>query len=321
MAKYYNCDKSSVLNHAKKIGFDPKTIDRVYKLTEKDKAKIISLYGEKTSQELANEFCVSRGMITKLWKDNDLKGKKRIHCHKYDLSGEKIWNLTVLYKTENRDENGNVMWMCKCDCGNYKEISSHNLKNKKIKSCGCLSKDSLKQGRKPGSDLSGKTFGNLLVLNRCEDKVYKNELHHVQWLCRCSCGRITKITRSNLVTGNSQSCGFCRNNSHGNTKISKLLDSHKIHYQREKRFQTCRDKQMLPFDFFVEKTYCIEYDGRQHFDEKAKFYSYDVTHKHDEIKNKWCVENNIPLIRIPYTHYNDLKIEDLLIETTSYLIK
>jgi hypothetical protein len=32
-------------------------------------------------------------------------------------------------------------------------------------------------------------------------------------------------------------------------------------------------------------------------------------------KNQWCKENNIPLIRIPYTHFEDICLEDLLLES------
>ena len=39
------------------------------------------------------------------------------------------------------------------------------------------------------------------------------------------------------------------------------------------------------------------------------------------MKNAWCLANNIPLIRIPYTKYNDLCLEDLLLETSQYIIK
>jgi hypothetical protein len=38
------------------------------------------------------------------------------------------------------------------------------------------------------------------------------------------------------------------------------------------------------------------------------------------IKNQWCKENNIPLIRIPYTHLKDLSIEDLILETSKFKI-
>ena len=48
--------------------------------------------------------------------------------------------------------------------------------------------------------------------------------------------------------------------------------------------------------------------------------SYLKTKELDEYKNQWCKENNIPLIRISYTHLNDLCIEDLLLETTKFLI-
>ena len=33
-------------------------------------------------------------------------------------------------------------------------------------------------------------------------------------------------------------------------------------------------------------------------------------------KNIWCKKNNIPLIRIPYTKLNNLKLEDLLLDTS-----
>jgi hypothetical protein len=37
------------------------------------------------------------------------------------------------------------------------------------------------------------------------------------------------------------------------------------------------------------------------------------------MKNQWCLDNNILLIRIPYTHYNDLCLEDLLPETSKFI--
>lgn len=40
MGELYNCDKSSVLNHAKKIGFDVQSV-QTYKLSKEDKENII----------------------------------------------------------------------------------------------------------------------------------------------------------------------------------------------------------------------------------------------------------------------------------------
>ena len=69
VGEYYGCDKSSVLNHAKAIGYDVNA-NKEYKLSQQDKIEIINAYNSKTSTELAKQYNVSRGMITKLWKDN-----------------------------------------------------------------------------------------------------------------------------------------------------------------------------------------------------------------------------------------------------------
>lgn len=322
MAQFYNCSKTTVLNHAKKIGYDTSSNKNPSKLSKQDKERIISLYNEKTSTELAEQYKVSRGMITKIWYDANLKGKQLPQRQKYDLTGQRINNLTVISKTENRDASGCIMWLCKCDCGNYKEISSTRLKTGKAKSCGCLSKEALKIGQGLNfNDLTGQVFGKLTVLKRCQDKIFnQSKRAGTQWLCKCSCGRQVKVLSSNLITENTQSCGFCNNNSHGNIKIENLLKSENIPFEREKRFNDCIDKVPLPFDFYVNNQYIIEYDGKQHFSDQDTIFNYEEIHKHDLIKNEYCKNNNIPLIRIPYTEYDNLTIKDLKLETTKFLI-
>lgn len=54
-----------------------------------------------------------------------------------DLSGERFNRLIVLCRVEN-SKNGQTRWKCKCDCGNETIVSSSNLKNNSVKSCGCL---------------------------------------------------------------------------------------------------------------------------------------------------------------------------------------
>ncbi|WLV25849.1 hypothetical protein QR721_06510 [Aciduricibacillus chroicocephali] len=47
----------------------------------------------------------------------------------------------------------------------------------------------------------------------------------------------------------------------------------------------------------------IEFDGEQHFKPVHHFggeENYQLTQKRDEIKNKYCQDNNLELIRIPY---------------------
>ena len=320
MAELYGCSKNPILNHAKEIGFDVTSI-QTYKLSEEDKKRIISLYNEKTSTELAKEYNVSRGMITKLWYDANLKGKEITRAPKYDLTNKRFTRLVALYPTEERDASGNIKWMCQCDCGTKKAISAYDLISEKIKSCGCLSKECLELGRRDYEDLTNQPFGKLIALERCEDKIYSNGVKRVQWLCKCACGRTTKVTAENLKSGNTQSCGLCGENSHGNIKIDKILTEAKIPFEREKRFDTCKDKTTLPFDFYVDNKYLIEYDGDYHFDEKNTSFNKEIAQKHDIMKNAWCLANHIPLIRIPYTEYDNLKLEDLLLETSQFIVK
>jgi hypothetical protein len=54
----------------------------------------------------------------------------------------------------------------------------------------------------------------------------------------------------------------------------------------------------------------IEYDGEQHFHiAKNDYFNYEEVNKRDKFKNKWCKENNISLIRIPYTDYDKINTE------------
>ena len=79
------------------------------------------------------------------------------------------------------------------------------------------------------------------------------------------------------------------------------------------------------FDFYIiDKQYCIEYDGETHY--QANLHGWHdkeqlkQQQERDEIKNQYCKEHNIPLIRIPYTHLKDLCIDDLRLETSQYII-
>ena len=250
MAELYNCNKTSILNHAKKINYDVNS-NKKYKLSSEDKEYIKQNYNNMTSTQLAQKFKVSRGMITKIWYDANLSGKKHVNLDNQviDITGRTFGKWTVLYKTDKRNAGGVIYWHCRCECGKEKDVLGTSLRS-----------------------------------------------------------------------GRSLSCGLHSNISKGNVKIADILDQANIFYEIQKKFSTCKDIKELPFDFFVNNEYLIEYDGQQHF-KKDSIFDYEYTHKHDLLKSQWCKRNNIPLIRIPYTHYKDLKLEDLLLETSVFIEK
>lgn len=53
---------------------------------------------------------------------------------------EKFGKLTVLYAIPGRTSGGHIKWMCKCDCGKEGIHVGFQLRNGKIRSCGCLRK-------------------------------------------------------------------------------------------------------------------------------------------------------------------------------------
>ncbi len=98
-------------------------------------------------------------------------------------------------------------------------------------------------------------------------------------------------------------CSQC-NMSRGESIISYKLSNLNLDFKREVKFDTCvSDKGVkLPFDFYLpDYNILIEYDGRQHY-EHVEAFGDIITHenliKNDKLRNKWCSENNMKLIRI-----------------------
>lgn len=56
-----------------------------------------------------------------------------------DLSGQRFGYLTVLpqYRIMTRGKTQYTEWLCRCDCGTEKWVSSSNLKGGGVRSCGC----------------------------------------------------------------------------------------------------------------------------------------------------------------------------------------
>lgn len=103
-------------------------------------------------------------------------------------------------------------------------------------------------------------------------------------------------------------CPQC-SQSHGEKTILNWLTDHHIIFIPQKKFSDCRDKNELPFDFYLpDYNVCIEYDGEQHFrpvDFAGKGETWATTNfekikRHDTIKTQYCENHNIHLLRIPY---------------------
>lgn len=55
-----------------------------------------------------------------------------------DLCGQRFGKLVVV-SLAGKNKWANLRFNCKCDCGNFKEVQSHNLRRGVTRSCGCIS--------------------------------------------------------------------------------------------------------------------------------------------------------------------------------------
>lgn len=237
-----------------------------------------------------------------------------------NIIGQKFNRLTVLEDTGKR-KNGSVIWLCQCDCGNTCEVCGGSLTrtNRPTRSCGCLKKETDKQPKGNIINLINQKFGKLTVIQR-DGSDARGE---AKWLCQCECGNQISVLGSNLRSGHTQSCG-CERRSHGELKVAQILKENNIFFEQEYRAFKFSNGRWAKFDFFVNNRYLIEYDGETHY--MSSLHGWQTKEQlqaqleRDTIKNQWCKENNIPLIRIPYTRFNNLCIEDLLLETSNYVV-
>ena len=119
------------------------------------------------------------------------------------------------------------------------------------------------------------------------------------------CGHEYEALARDFIRGNR--CPRCQT-SRGEIAIEVYLRKNNYEYRSQYRFEDCKYKRPLPFDFAIlkdNKVAClIEYEGRQHFVPIEVFggeKGFRLTKLRDKIKRDYCAKNNIPLIEVPYT--------------------
>ena len=124
---------------------------------------------------------------------------------------------------------------------------------------------------------------------------------------RHKCGSVRLIKPEDLLNG--YKCSNCTKKiSSGERIISDYLNRKQFRYIPQYKDKRCKDKLPLPFDFAImdqnnQLDCIIEYDGQQHFEAVEYFGGEDkflYNLRHDIIKNSFCENNNIPILRIPY---------------------
>lgn len=267
--------------------------------------------------------------------------------------GMRIGKLTVLNRTnapinlKTNQPMGGIWYECICDCGTKVVKRKDNLKagalrggpaaqkNKGCRSCGAeeCNHSNIKNRNTFGiiisSHLETNLAGNKIICSTGYiDLSNRSEII----ICECpKCGRFYPTTRRS--TAKTCQCHMpvrtiedyvstkqCR--SKGEQKIFDLLKSVAVPFVQEKKFIECKDLAPLPFDFYLNSPnfgeYVIEYDGEQHFKSIPGFDNFNKTRKHDLLKNRFCWQHNIKIIRIPFNA--EFELNDLSLATTRFLL-
>lgn len=204
------------------------------------------------------------------------------------------------YKVLGGYKNTNTNIDIKHDCGYIWNVRPSSILNQNAKCPNCYGnniKKTTEKFKKEVYILVGKEFKVLGTYKHAKAPILMKHM---------KCNNTWEVQPSNFLAYHS--CIFCSPKSRGEDEVAKVLDKININYTKEKRFHDCKNKRMLPFDFYLyNHNIAIEYDGIQHFKPSFNEKEFRNIKINDEIKNKYCEEKNINLIRIPYWDFENIE--------------
>lgn len=122
----------------------------------------------------------------------------------YDITNQRHGRWRVLRRVSQRK------WLCRCECGNERNVDKYNLTSGSSRSCGCWMREnnSRRLAAEHGS-LIGMKFGKLTVLSDAMKPIkYRTRKQKDRyWLCRCDCGGTTVVATRYLRSGAVKGCG------------------------------------------------------------------------------------------------------------------
>jgi hypothetical protein len=141
---------------------------------------------------------------------------------------------------------------------------------------------------------------------------------------KCPNGHQSYLSRIADRCRRGSGCPLCNIVSHGEDRIKEYLNLWNINFNNQHRFEDCKYKYKLAFDFFISDiNVAVEYQGEGHyfpvdFAGKGKEWAEKEFNKNqirDQIKRDYCHANNIKLLEIPYWDFE--RIPEILTQELS----
>lgn len=245
-------------------------------------------------QKCAKDIIIQKNTISK---DEFIKRAVNIHGDKYDYSKIKYHNLT-----------SKIELFCKKH-GYFEVNAIHHIHS----NVGCQ-----KCGHEIGFSKIKDTLDDFIskANNKHKNKYNYSLVNYINSTTKvkikCDKHGIFEQMPSMHISG--QGCPICKE-SYGEREIRNWLESNNITFEYQKKFDGCKNKRKLPFDFYLpEHNICIEFNGSQHYKISTYFgeESFNKTQINDKIKEKFCKENNIKLIIIKYNDVIEVILNQIL---------
>ena len=228
-------------------------------------------------------FCAVRKTTLEIFKSKS----NRKHNNKYNYS----------LITEYTNCKTKIKIICP-EHGIFEQISNNHLNGEGCPYCYTKNKTTLENFKNKSNQKHNNKYNYSLITE------YINTNTKVKIICSKH-GYFYQLPRNHLF---GQGCPKC-NESKGEKLIREFLEKNLINFIQYKRFKNCKYKNLLSFDFYLqEQNICIEFDGIQHFKNWFNDDNDDLKNRieKDEIKNKYCSDNNIKLIRIKYSNIKNI---------------
>lgn len=131
--------------------------------------------------------------------------------------------------------------------------------------------------------------------------------YHNEITLRCKKCSYEWVTSAGSFLANGTRCRKCSYTYKGEDQVIDALNDLGLSFIHQYKFDDCKDKKSLPFDFYIQQyNLCIEFDGLQHYEPRFGEDNLRKTKEHDKIKDEYCKNNDIHLLRIPYWESNNI---------------
>jgi len=251
---------------------------------------------------LKGKNCPICSNSTKLTQKEFLRRAKEIHGDKYDYSliTEEWWQKN--YKGSKKTS---IKIICNKH-GIFKQRVFNHLIGSGCPKCAKNLQLTREEFLKKAKEIHGDKYDYSLITEDWWKENYKNT--HVKIPIICSKHEVFYQKVNDHL--NYHGCSKCQI-SKGEIKIENYLIKNNINYIYQYKIKY-QDRNFY-FDFYLpELNLAIEYDGIFHFESPSEIFENEVQKQkeRDKLKDQYCQENDINLLRIPYWDFK--KIDEIL---------